>query len=564
LEERIWHRFYDHKVPNRIEFEDIPLSDFLTRAASRYPDAPAVAFLNCTLTYRELKDQADRFATALTAMEVTRGSRVAIHLPNLPQAVIAALGTLSLGAQLVMTNPLYVAREIEHQWNDAECIVAVTADYLYRSTLDGIRDRLCVKNYIVASIPEYLRFPLRQLAPLKLRRAVPPLTAPVPLGDHIHPFRTLLRVTPAHPPRDAVRMDELAALQYTGGTTGVAKGAMLTHGNLSRNVQQMAAWFPHMVDGEEVFLAALPYFHIFGLTVSMFLPVYKAACMLLMPNPRDVKRIVDGIVKQRVTVFPGVPAMFNAINNHPGVEEMDLRSVKYCFSGSAPLALEVQRRFEELTDSKILEGFGLTETSPVTHINPIDGVRKSGSIGIPVPETDSKVMDPVDGLVEQPPGAEGELIIKGPQVMCGYLNLPEETERVLRDGWLYTGDLAVMDEDGYFRIVGRKKDMILASGYNVYPDEIDNVLMEHEVVLEACTIGVPDPKRGETVKSFIVLKPEVEATQEEIVAYCRKNLAAYKVPRAIEFRAELPKSSMLKLLRRVLREEELRKGGGAK
>lgn len=562
MEERVWHRQYDRAVPSQLEPWDLSLPDFLTQAAERFPDATATVFLNSSLTYRELKHQVDRFATALFALDVVADSRVAIHLPNIPQTVIAAMAVFSLGAQTVMTNPLYVPREIIHQWNDAGCTVAVTADYLYRRVIHPIRDELPVRDFIVTSIPEYLGFPLRQLAAVKLRRARPPLAASVPWGPDVHPFRALLRVTPACPPRPVIRMDDVAALQYTGGTTGVSKGAMLTHGNLSRNVQQLAAWFPDLEDGGEVFMACLPYFHIFGLTVSMLLPVYKGAAMILVPNPRDMDMMVKAIVKHRVTLFAGVPAMFKAISNYPGVDGMDMQSIHTCFSGSAPLAPEDLERFERLTGGRILEGFGLTESSPVTHVNPIEGTRKIGSIGIPIPGTDAKIVDPSDPERELPQGDEGELVLKGPQIMKGYWEMPEETSKVLRDGWLYTGDLAAMDEEGYFRIVGRKKDMILASGYNVYPDEIDNTLLSHDAILEACSIGVPDPKRGETVKSFVVLRPGAEASPDEIIAFCREHLAPYKVPRQVEIRRELPKSSMMKLLRRVLREEEIREKDG--
>ena len=562
MDERIWHRHYDDGVPRSMAFEDLPLPGFLERAADRHPEGTAVLFGNGRLTYRRLKEDVDRLATALTAMEVARDSRVAIHLPNVPQAVIATLATLSLGAQAVMTNPLYVPREIEHQWNDAECSVAVTADYLYRRVLEPVRRRLPVRHYVVASIAEYLRFPVRQLAPWKLRRARPPLTAAIPNDPTIHPFRRLLRVTPPRPPRPVLEMEDIACLQYTGGTTGLSKGAVLTHGNLSRNVQQLAAWLSHLQFGREVFLAALPYFHIFGLTVCMLLPVYVASAMVLMPNPRDVSALVKGISKRRVTILPAVPAMFRAINEHPGIQSIDIRSVKSCFSGSAPLPADVLERFEELTGSRIMEGFGLTETSPVTHVNPVSGLRKIGSVGIPVPETDARIVHADDPALPRGPGQEGELLIRGPQVMREYWGRPEETAGVLREGWLHTGDLAVMDEDGYFTIVGRKKDMILASGYNVYPDEIDGVLMSHPGVFEACTIGLPDAKRGETVKSFIVKKPGHDPSAQEILAFCREHLAAYKVPGRVEFRDELPKSSMLKILRRILRDEEAARGPG--
>ena len=559
MEPRIWHRSYDGGVSPDIEFEEIPLPRVLERSARAHGDAPAVIFLNCRLTYRQLKEDVDRFATALARLGVTRDTRVAIQLPNLPQTVIAYYATLSLGAQAVMTNPLYVEREITHQWNDAGCAVAVVVDFLFEGRIRGIRHELPVKRYIIASIPEYLRFPLNLLAPIKLRKTRPPSIAKVEPDEGIRFMKTLIRTTPPDPPKVALAMDDLALLQYTGGTTGLSKGAMLTHQNLSYNAQQVGAWFTDATPGREVCLAALPYFHVFGMTVSMNYPVLVAAAMVLMPNPRDISQMARAIATHRVTMFPGVPAMFNAINNFPGVDTLDLSSVTSCFSGSAPLPNDVLERFERLTGSKIVEGFGLTETSPVTHTNPLKGTRKIGSIGVPVPGTDAKVVDLADGVTEVPTGTEGELIIKGPQVMKGYWNKPDATRDMIRDGWLYTGDIAIVDPDGYFFIVGRQKDMILAGGYNIYPDEVDRVLMGHPAVLEAGTIGIPDQKRGETVKSFVVLKTGHAATTEELIEYCRKELAAYKIPRQIEFRAELPKSTVLKILRRELRDQELAK-----
>ena len=558
MEERIWHKAYDDDVPRDVDFQATTLPDLLDDATTHYPEAPAIHFLNRTMTYRELRDHVDRFATALVDLGVGPSSKVAIHLPNLPQTVIAASAVLRLGAQTVMTNPLYAGREIEHQWNDAGCEVAVTADYLYEQLVAKRRDKLPVQTYIIASIPEYMRFPLKQLAPLKLKKATPPLYAKVLAGEGLYFFGDLIKRTTPRPVAADVKFDDLAMLQYTGGTTGIAKGAMLTHANISSNVQQIVSWFPNTVQGKEVLLAALPFFHIFGFTTCMMWAHKIAAALVLAPNPRDIGALVKSIAKHKVTLFPAVPAMFNAINQHPGVEKVDMSSIKSCFSGSAPLPVAVLQRFEELTRCRIVEGFGLTESSPVTHGNPIRGVRKIGAIGVPFPSTDMRIVDADTGKTEMAPGDEGELVIKGPQVMQGYWNRPDETARVLRNGWLYTGDLAAQDEDGYCVIVGRKKDMIIASGYNIYPDEIDRELMAHPAVLEACTIGIPDPKRGESIKSFVVFKPGATATKDELRAYLQENLARFKVPRIFEFRSALPKSSMMKLLRRELRDEELK------
>ena len=563
MEPRVWHRFYDPGVPPSLAFQNLPLPQWLERAVRQHGDRPALIFVNGRLTYRELKDQVDRLATALAAMGVVRESKVAIQLPNLPQFVIAYYAIQSLGAVAVPTNPTYTPREIEYQWNDAGCTVAVLADFIYEHRVKGIRDRLPVRHYIVASIPEYLRFPLNLLAPLKLKRQKPPLVARVAPGPNLHCFRALIRATSPHPPQVALRMDDLSTLLYTGGTTGVSKGAALTHANLSYNVQQVRAWFAKAEDGREVMLGVLPFFHSYGLTVSMNLAVGLAAANVLIPNPRDIPNIVKSVIKHRITLFPAVPATFQAICNYPNVSQLDLSSIKLCNSGSAPLSVEVLNRFEELTGGKISEGFGLTETSPVTHCNPLYGTRKVGSIGVPLPSTDAKAVDAETGTTEMSANEVGELVIKGPQVMRGYWNKPAETAQMIRDGWLYTGDLCRIDQDGYCFIVGRKKEMILCSGFNVYPDEIDRVLMGHPAILEAATIGLPDAKRGETVKSFIVVRPGHRVTADEVLTYCRENLAPYKVPRLIEFRDSLPRSSVLKILRRELKDQELAKLGQA-
>jgi len=554
---RTWHQFYDKGVRPSLDFEALPLSAFLDRSARNHGDATALIFLNSRLTYRQLQNEVDRFATALAGLGVTSGTRVAIQLPNLPQTVIAFYAVLRLGGVVVMTNPLYVEREIEHQWNDAGCTVAITTDFLFASRIAKIRPRLSVQHYVIVSIPEYLRFPLNLLAPLKLRRAKPALMATVAAGPGIHFMRKLIKATPANPPETLIEMDAPAALQYTGGTTGVAKGATLTHRNLSCNVQQVASWFVDARPGKEVMLGCLPFFHVFGMTVAMNFPVHAAAAMVLMPNPRDIPLMIQNIATHRVTLFPGVPAMFNAIINAPGLEKLDLTSVASCFSGGAPLPPDVLERFESLTGSKIVEGYGLTETSPVTHANPLNGQRKIGSIGVPFPNTEVKVVHVHDATTEVDSGQQGELVIKGPQVMDGYWNAPDESAAVLTDGWLHTGDIAKVDEDGYCFIVGRKKDIIIAGGYNIYPDEVDAVLMAHPAVHESATIGVPDPARGETVKSFVVLRPGQVANTDELTEHCRRELAAYKIPRSIAFLDELPKSSALKILRRELRDMEL-------
>lgn len=559
MEPRPWHAAYDNGVPTELTVEPVTLVDYLARAVSAHPDRPALIYLNRTLTYRELDDQVRRAAAVFTGFGLTPGSRIGIMMPNLPQFVIAYYGALVAGLVPAPTNPLYTAREIEHQWNDAGCEAAVLTDYVYAQRVRDIRHRLPVRHYLIAPIAEYLGFPLRVLAPLKLRRAEPPLAARVPADTHVHRFAALLARTTPMPHSARSSLDAVATLLYTGGTTGVSKGAMLTHQNLTANVQQLAAWFPGLTEGREVMLCALPLFHSFGLTVAMNLGIRLAAALVMIPNPRDIPAIVRATARHRITLFPAVPNHYNAINQYLAEHAVDLTSIKVCNSGSAPLPVEVLETFERITGSKISEGYGLTETSPVTHSNPVGGRRKVGSIGVPLPGTDARVVDIEEGTRTLAPNAVGELVVRGPQIMKGYWQRPEATADMIRDGWLYTGDLARIDEDGFCFIEGRKKDMILCSGFNVYPDEIDRVLAGHPAVLEAATIGIPDAKRGETVKSFVVLRPGATATAEAITTYCREYLAPYKVPRVVEFRDALPKSSVLKILRRQLREEELAK-----
>lgn len=556
MQTRRWHAFYDDGVAPSLEYEDVPLAALLKRAAARYPRQPAIIFENCRLSYRDFNQEVDRLATALAALGVGKGTRVAIQMPNLPQVAVACLAILRLGAVVVMTNPLYMPPEIEHQWNDAGATVAVVLDAIYKAKIDPIRDKLPIEHYVIASIPEYLRFPLNLLAPMKLRRSAPPMIADVKTDKTVHRFRELIRSSDANPPVVEIDMEHLAFLQYTGGTTGVSKGAMLTHRNVAVNVHQCAAWNPQLEEGGETIIGCLPFFHIYGLTVAMLMAVRCAGSLVIIPNPRDIVSIVKAVHKHRATMCPMVPAMFMGVNQCPDVGKYSLSSLKVCNSGSAPLPVEVLHEFERLTGARVTEGYGLSETSPVTHTNPIYGKRKPGSIGVPLADTDAKIVDASDGVTEKGVGEEGELLLKGPQVFPGYWQRPEAAADVLKDGWFYTGDLARVDEDGFHYIVGRKKDMILASGYNVYPDEVDRVLMAHENIIEAATIGVPDPKRGETVKSFVVLAPGASMTEDEIRTYCRENLAAYKVPRLVEFRESLPKSTVLKILRRELRDQE--------
>ena len=548
-----WLAHYPKEVPSSYAYPKHNAAQLLIDAAERYPSRPALDFLGARYDYARLREASCRFANALQrTFNVGRGDRVAIMLPNCPAAVIAFYGTLMAGAVAVQTNPLYQPHELKHQLADSGAKLIVTLDQLY-ARVDAARPYTNIEHVVVTSIADELPWPKSWLYPLKLKRSKQYVR--MTYTDTVHRFKDVLADSLAAP--IVARVDaeeELAALQYTGGTTGVAKGVMLTHYNLVANTYQNALWCYRAKTGEERFLAALPLFHVFGLTVLMCQAALRAGELILLPR-FEVETVLGTIHAKKPTIFPGAPTMYIALINHPKLKAYDLSSVAVCVSGAAPLPLEVQERFEKLSGARLIEGYGMTEASPVTHANPIWGMRKVGSVGIPFPDTDCKVADPDTGE-ELPVGAVGEIAVRGPQVMKGYWNRPDETAKVLRDGWLFTGDMGTMDEDGYFKIVDRKKDIIIASGFNVYPREIEEVLFQHPGVKEAVVAGVPDPYRGETVKAYVVLQDGAEVNAAALEAYCREHLAAYKVPRQFEFRAELPKSMIGKPLRRALVEEE--------
>ena len=420
----------------------------------------------------------------------------------------------------------------------------------------ALRERTGINHIISCHIRDYLPFPLKQLFPF-VKKAFHLRT---PSGKDLHEFTDLVKTEPAVQDNYTAAMDDTAVLIYTGGTTGVSKGVELTHGNLASNCQQARAWAVGFEDGEEVFLGCLPFFHSFGLTAVLNMSIFNGWCNVLIPKP-EARAILEAVDKYKVTFIPGVPTLFNAMINYPDVKKFNLGSVKKCLSGAAPLALETIKGFEELTGILISEAYGLTETSPATHAIPFGGKVKPGCIGLPIPSTDAKLVDVEDPTREVTAfGEPGELCVKGPQVMKGYYNKPEETAAILKDGWLHTGDVATVDEEGYFTIVDRKKDLIISGGFNIYPREVDEVLFAHPQILEACTIGVTDAYSGERVKAFVVLKPGETVTEEAIINYCRERLAGYKTPKYVEFIAELPKSAIGKILRKELRELEKQKG----
>jgi len=559
-----WLMHYDEGVPATIDYPPIPLDQFLTDAAARHPDHTATIFgsvvgsrvLDAKLSYRQLNDAVNRFAAGLQRLGVNKGDRVGIMLPNCPQFIIAAYATWRVGGIVVCCNPLYVAREVEHLINDSGAETFVVMSSLYER-VRAIRARTGLKRVIVTNIKEYFPSLLKFLFTLAKEKKEGH-KVDISADADTHWFQDVIRRGPARPTPVEVGPEDVATLIYTSGTTGGPKGAQLTHRNLVSNAVTLNIWAKSKE--EDVLLAVMPYFHSYGLTVGMNTCIAKAITIVQIPNPRDMVHVLKSIEKHRVTFYPGVPTMFIGFNNYPERDQYDISSLRFAVSAAAPLPPEVHERFEALTGGKMVEAYGLTETGPAASMDPLDSPR-AHSIGLPLPDTNLKIVDLETGTQELPVGESGEIIIKGPQVMKGYWNLPTETANALRvgpdgqPGWFYSGDIGYMDEDGYFHIVDRKKDMIIAGGYNIYPADVEAVLFEHPAVKEAAVIGVPDERRGETVKAFIVLKEGETATEDEIVEFCRERMAAYRVPRVVEFRADLPKSVIGKVLRRELREE---------
>lgn len=551
-----WLSSYSDGVSPAINYEHKTLVDFLERTANDFPTKPALNFMGYSINYLQLKQMVDCFAGGLLECGIRKGDSVAIILPNTIQCVVAYYGILKIGAIAVMNNPLYSDKELLHQLQDSESKAVITIDLLANRII-ALRPKTKVRYIIVASIGDYLPFPKSMLFPLVAKKKN--LAASVNPSPEVFFWKDFIKDTNPYDGPPIPNFDNIAQYQYTGGTTGVSKGVILSHENLSKNVQQMASWFPAMKKGEETMLGALPYFHVYGLTASMNFAIFMGWNNILIPKPQP-EPLVEALHKYHPTFLPLVPTMYIGILNHPKINTMDLSFVKGCFSGSAPLPLDVIKKFEEKTGTVICEGFGMTESSPVTHINPFEeGKTKAGSIGVPLPDTECRIVDIEDQKTDVEQGKPGEMIIRGPQVMRGYKGMPEETKNTIRDGWLHTGDIAVMDEDGYFYIVDRLKDMIISGGYNVYPREIDEVLFSNPKVLEACAIGIPHPSRGESIKVFVVLKPGEIATEKEIIDFCKEKLATYKLPTEVEFRKELPKSTVGKILRKELRAEEMAK-----
>jgi long-chain acyl-CoA synthetase len=545
-----WAGHYDPGVPGEIGPVSGTIPHLLLQAAAKSPQSPALAFFGRTITYEAQDHLTARLTRAFQNLGVAPGERVAFLLPNCPQLVLTYHAILRLGAVAVPLNPLLSPKELNYQLVDSGARWLVVLDHLLPK-VEEARAKGGLAQVIVTGLADFLPRPLKWLYPFMARRQG--LALGFKAGPGLLAWRDLLQSPPLQAPTLPEPQD-LAVLLYTGGTTGVPKAAALTHANLLANVAQINAWLPQVRYGEERLVGLLPFSHSFGLTVCLNWPISQGALIIVLPR-FEIQMFFKAVQKYRPTMLPGVPTLFVALINHPELPRYDLRSLWACISGSAPLPLEVRDRFESLTNCRILEGYGLTEASPVTHINPIAGRRPPGSIGLPLPSTAVKIMDQETGGRELPAGEVGELVLKGPQVMQGYWQKDAETALALRDGWLYTGDLARMEADGYFYIVERKKDMIISGGYNIYPREVEEVLYQHPGVKEAVALGWPDAYRGEVVKVVIVLQDGLQLPPEEIQTFCQSQLAVYKVPKIIEFRRELPKSQVGKVLRRVLREE---------
>ena len=553
--EKPWLAHYEEQVPKAVDIPDQTIFEVFEAAVRQDPRHAAYIYFGRRFTYAEMDRMVGQVAAFLKHLGVKKGDRVAIILPNVPQYPAVHYAVMRLGAIAVPTNPLYVERELEYQLNNSGAEVAVALDLLY-NRVEAIRARTNLRAVIYTRANDYMPAPLRWLYPLKAKREGK--WATMPPQPNTYQFLDLMtRAAKGEfpvAPKAEVKPEEVAIFLYTGGTTGVSKGAVLTHRNLVANLAQLCAWNYALRAGEEIIMGALPFFHSYGMTTCLHLGVFICSTVVLVPR-FDLKMILPAVEKFKVTCFPGVPTMYVAINNNPDTPKFNLRNIRVCNSGGAPLPLEVACEFERITGGRLVEGYGLSETSPVSHSTPIFGERREGSIGLPLPNTEAMVVD-LETRQPLPAGEIGELAVRGPQVMRGYWQMEDETQKVLRDGWLYTGDMAKMDADGYFYIIDRKKDMIIAGGFNIYPREIEEVLYKHPKIKEAAVIGVEDSYRGETVKAFIVLRDGEAASEGEIIEYCKREMARYKCPKFVEFRRELPKSLIGKVLRRVLVEEE--------
>ncbi|MBI3460454.1 long-chain fatty acid--CoA ligase, partial [Candidatus Acetothermia bacterium] len=528
-----------------------PLFHLLDEGAKKHGARTALIFFGKKISYSELHQLVEHFASGLTRLGLQKGDRISIMLPNMPQFVIAFYAALKVGATVVQTNPLYTEHELEEILKDSGAQTLITLDRFYPK-VRHVREKLKLKNLILSRVEDFLPLAKKILLRLKWKITREPILT-MPSEPEAYDFMKLLSEPASPRPTISINpREDVALLQYTGGTTGTPKGAMLTHTNLMANAMQNRAWFPRAREGKETVLAVAPFFHVYGMTIAMNLPLSYGSTLVLIPR-FDIDELLKAIDRYKPTIFPGVPTLYIAINHHPKAREYDLSSLRECISGSAPLLVDVRERFEQLTGATLVEGYGLSEASPVTHSNLLDGKQVEGSIGIPLPNTDAMILNLETGKPATI-GESGELLVRGPQIMKGYWNKPEATQATITpDGWLRTGDIATMNEDGYFFIVDRLKDMINCSGLKVYPREVEEILHQHPKIREAAVLGVPDSYRGETVKAVIVPQPNETLTEREITEFCAQQLAKYKIPKLIEFRTELPKSAVGKILKQNLK-----------
>ncbi len=551
-----WLAHYDKGVPQTIKYPSVPIFNFLEESAKKYPDQPCTIFKGAAISFKEMNAITDQVAAALAGIGVKKGDRVGIFIPNTPQFVMVYFGILKAGGVVVAIDSRYTAPEIVHQANDAGIEIMFVMSNFYK-TVKIAQPQTKIKKLIVTNIKETLPPVLKVLFTLAKEKKGG-FRVDLEPGD-IWLQDLLAQYKPGDRPKLDIGPDDTALFQYSGGTTGVSKAAVALHRNLVANTLQIVSWMRNLETGKESVLMAIPLFHVYGMVAGMLFGIHSGASLVMVPNPRDLHDLLGNVKKFRPSIFPGIPALYNAINNNAAVKagKYDLGSIKACISGSAPLLRDTKERFEALSGGKVSEGYGLSEAPTATHCNPLLGVNKTGSVGIPFPDVDAKIISLDDGETEMKIGDVGEIAIHGPQVMKGYHNMPKETANSLRkmkDGkvWLFTGDIAKMDEEGYFYIVDRKKELIKPGGEQVWPREVEEVIAAHPKVLEVGVAGIPDPIRGEAVKAWVVLKPGETMNEDEVKEWCTKSLAKYKIPRQVEFRTELPKTTVGKTLRREL------------
>ncbi|AFK57396.1 long-chain-fatty-acid--CoA ligase [Tistrella mobilis] len=553
--EPVWLRKYPADVNWRKTISPAPLTSLMDHAVKTFADRPAVDFLGKILTFGEIGRMVGQAAKGLQQIGVKPGDRVGLFLPNTPYSIVYYYAALTIGATIVNFNPLYALREIEHQVNDSGTRVMVTLDLaVVYDKVHELLGKTCLERIIVCPMAGVLPFPKNLLFPLVKGKEIGKVEKSARIVQH----KALMQNDGRYAPVQIDPETAVAVLQYTGGTTGLPKGAMLTHANLHANARQLEAWFPDARPGQERTMVVLPLFHVFAMTVCMNYSVLAGACMIMLPR-FELDQVLETLAKKKPSLFPGVPTMYTAIAHHPKIRAFDLSSINYCLSGGAPLPLEVKQTFEKLTGCTLVEGYGLTETSPVTHCNPFNGISKEGSIGLPMPGTTIEIVDLEDGETVLPQGSRGEICIRGPQVMAGYWNKPEETAKTMAGGRLHTGDVGYLDEDGYAFIVDRIKDLIIAGGYNVYPRMVEEAVYLHDLVEECTVIGIPDEYRGQTVKAFVKLKAGAHLTAAELTAFLKERLSPIEMPKQIEFRDALPKTLIGKLSKKELVQEEKEK-----